>query len=302
MGYPGVSPPHHLRWTSGSFEQERRRNRSVQSQLDLHCRRLAAKVINSQIITKLSPVFAPTQLGVGVSGGIEAAVHAVHRYMQNIPSTHAIIKLDFKNAFNTIRRDAVLEASKIAIPEAYPFIHSGYASPSTLRLGSDIIPSPRKGCNKGIPSDLFSFAWLCTPYSSTVHWIEGGVPRWRHAWWWSEAASTWIVKFRAGAELKLGLTYEWQQMWNNHRFNNHLTCSIFKLWACGHWGRQHSSAPPLSPSSATDVAPKFSLGDALKLALSRLRLLHKHDTLVILRHSFSLPSLLHYSTKLILWR
>ena len=107
-------------------------------------RRLAAKVINSEIITKLSPVFAPTQIGVGVSGGVEAAVHAVRRYMQNLPSTHAIIKLDFKNAFNTIRRDAVLEASKIAIPEAYPFIYSGYASSSTLHLGSDIIHSSRR--------------------------------------------------------------------------------------------------------------------------------------------------------------
>ena len=49
---------------------------------------------------------------------------------------------------------------------------------------------------------------------------------------------------------------------------------------------------PLSPSSATDVALSSRL-DAFKLALSRLRLLYKHDALVILRHSFSLPSLLH---------
>jgi hypothetical protein len=78
---------------------------------------LAAKLVNQYAITKLSSLIAPVQLGVGVPGGVEAAVHATRRYLQHLPPNNAIVKLDFRNAFNTIRRDAILEASHTALPE-----------------------------------------------------------------------------------------------------------------------------------------------------------------------------------------
>ena len=54
--------------------------------------------------------FAPIQLGVGVIGGCQSAVHATRRFMESMPNEFVIAKLDFTNAFNNLRRDAMLEA------------------------------------------------------------------------------------------------------------------------------------------------------------------------------------------------
>ena len=40
-------------------------------------------------------LFSPIQLGVGVPGGREAAVHAARRYAEDMSDDHVIVKLDF---------------------------------------------------------------------------------------------------------------------------------------------------------------------------------------------------------------
>jgi len=44
---------------------------------------------------KLAPLLSPRQLGVGVAGGCEAAVHSARRYLQNLEPDHIMVKLDF---------------------------------------------------------------------------------------------------------------------------------------------------------------------------------------------------------------
>ena len=41
----------------------------------------------------------PIQIGVGVSGGAEAVVHATRRLMSSLTDNHVFAKLDFSNAF-----------------------------------------------------------------------------------------------------------------------------------------------------------------------------------------------------------
>ena len=41
-----------------------------------------------------------------------------------MPDDHVIVKLDFANAYNSVRRDAVLETVADKMPELYPFTHS----------------------------------------------------------------------------------------------------------------------------------------------------------------------------------
>jgi len=67
-------------------------------------RRLAAKCANNHVIEKRSKALQPQQLGVGVAGGAEAAVHAVRRLVSNLPKDNVVVKLDFSNAFNCIRQ------------------------------------------------------------------------------------------------------------------------------------------------------------------------------------------------------
>ena len=61
-------------------------------------RRIAAKYVNSLGIRKMSSYLSPIQLGVGASGGTEAAVHSLRRYVNTMGDDDIIVKLDFANA------------------------------------------------------------------------------------------------------------------------------------------------------------------------------------------------------------
>ncbi len=80
----------------------------------------------------MANLLSPRQLGFGVRGGAEGAVHATRKYLHNLPSSHALLKLDFRNAFNSVRRDKVLEAVRDLAPGIYPLVHSAYSSPTSL--------------------------------------------------------------------------------------------------------------------------------------------------------------------------
>jgi len=58
--------------------------------------------------------------GVGVFGGAEAMVHAT---CASSP-WQAVVKLDFINAFNTVRRDSMLETVAQDLPELFTYVSS----------------------------------------------------------------------------------------------------------------------------------------------------------------------------------
>ena len=64
------------------------------------CRRLTAKCAIAHAIETLADYFNPLQVGVGVAGGCEAAVHVTRRFLSTMPADNIIVKLDFSNAFN----------------------------------------------------------------------------------------------------------------------------------------------------------------------------------------------------------
>ena len=84
----------------------------------------------------------PIQVGVGVvSGCAESATHAMRCLVTNLPRDHVVVKFDFSNAYNTIRRDTVLDSVAYKIPELYRFIHASlYLSPK-LSYNTYIIES-----------------------------------------------------------------------------------------------------------------------------------------------------------------
>ena len=53
-------------------------------------------------------------------------------YLQNLSPTKALLKLDFRNAFNSIRRDKMLRPMQECVPRLLQFVNSAYSSPSTL--------------------------------------------------------------------------------------------------------------------------------------------------------------------------
>ena len=89
-------------------------------------------------------------MGVGVEKGAEICVHAIRSFVCD-PSTEDLIlfKVDFRNAFNTARRDKILEAVKINSPQDYAYVWQAYGKPSNLYFGEDIIIKSQEGVQQG---------------------------------------------------------------------------------------------------------------------------------------------------------
>ena len=113
-------------------------------------RRLVAKVAGSKVMEEMGDLLAPQQLGFGVKGGAEAAVHALRLYLCDPNPGKAVLKLDFQNAFNSICRDKMLDAVREHVPELHPFIHSAYSLPSSLFWSDKTIQSA-EGVQQGDP-------------------------------------------------------------------------------------------------------------------------------------------------------
>ena len=65
---------------------------------------------------ELTSLLAPRQLGFDIKVGAETAVHAARMYAGDLDDNHWITKLDFKNDFNSLRRDKMLLAMRELAP------------------------------------------------------------------------------------------------------------------------------------------------------------------------------------------
>ena len=114
-------------------------------------RRLAAKIIAFETRKFCEIELRPNQVGVGTPKGAEAAVHALRSYLEN-PSTanKVLLKIDFKNAYNTIRRDVILNLVKQKLPKVYNFAHQCYSKSTNLIFDSEVLLS-QEGVQQGDP-------------------------------------------------------------------------------------------------------------------------------------------------------
>ena len=89
----------------------------------------------------MGTLLSPVQLGYVTPLGAEVAAHSARLYLANLHPERVILKLDFKNAFNSIRRDKMLQTAKLHTPELFPFICSCYSTSSSLYFHDTIISS-----------------------------------------------------------------------------------------------------------------------------------------------------------------
>ena len=106
-------------------------------------RRLAAKTACLCLGSELRLFFRPVQLGFGTSGGCEAAVHAAHQFLSSSTHSHPLVllKVDSRNAFNSVRRDCFLHAVREKVSCLFPFVWLAYRTSAHLFFGDSIIPS-----------------------------------------------------------------------------------------------------------------------------------------------------------------
>ena len=125
-------------------------------------RRLTAKAAAFSLKAELQPKLYPYQLGVSIPGGAEAIVHSGRSFCNSkILSSDpvAFLKIDFENAFNSIRRDAFLRTIKKELGCLYPFLFQCYSEINFLIFNNHILDSA-EGIQQGDPLGPLCFS-LC---------------------------------------------------------------------------------------------------------------------------------------------
>ena len=253
-------------------------------------RRLVAKVASRMVRDEMEPLLSPKQLGYGVKGGAEAAVHATRSFLTSLAVGRAVVKLDFQNAFNSIHRDKMLEATRALAPEIFPFVYSSYSSHSHL-LWDDRLILSAEGVQQGDPLGPLLFcltlhhhcqclsADLCVSYLDDV--MIGGSCT-------DILQDLEVVKSAEDIGLTLNLL-KCEIITQDHTTFETILTSI-------------PGAQRVEPAYATLLGSPLGDGscisraiaekiDALKRVGEKFEVLSAHDALCLLRNSFSIPKL-----------
>ena len=253
-------------------------------------RRLVAKAATQVLRDRMASLLSPVQLGFGVPHGAEAAVRATRLYLNNLPPDYVLLKLDFANAFNTIRRDKMLESVKEFAPEIFPFVHSCYSDMSYLRFGSTDLHS-LEGIQQGDP--LGPLLFCLTIHSLTVQlkselkifYLDDGTI--------GGAQSSVLADLKnvecIARQLGLLLNYNKTEIICSKESGTQLLSYAPVL-------RKPKDADllgtPLGDMPCIDNA-LFDKVSKLKILGDRLGHLYKQDALLLIRSAFSMPKILY---------
>lgn len=133
-------------------------------------RRLTAKILLLRIRGAAAAYLNPRQLGFATKGGCEIAIHSARTYLAEGKDA-VMVKIDFKNAFNSHRRDTMLKEVHRLFPEIYPMVAQTYLQPLPISFGDTVIES-RTGCQQG---DVFSPLLFCLVVHRTLESLQSEV-------------------------------------------------------------------------------------------------------------------------------
>lgn len=228
---------------------------------------------------------------MGVAGGAEAAIHATRRYVSSMPDNHVIVKLDFANAFNTLRRDCLLEAVAREIPELYRFAHAAYSTEPILQYGNEILRSC-EGTQQGDPLGPLEFCITIHPlltrlrselrFSFLDDLTLGGEAD-------TVARDVELIDMEAAA---MGLKLNKNKCELFSKSGQIQTQTAFAGFASLPVNSMRLLGSPVMPGPEVTVALNEKT-EALRRAVSRLALLQSQDALTLLRYSLSIPKLLY---------
>ena len=246
------------------------------------------------MINNISQTLLPRQLGVGVKGGLEAAVHTTRRYFElnKDDNSKIAVKLDFKNAFNSVRRDTTLAIIAKVAPSIYNFCKNVYSIQPVLNFHSNEIRSAT-GMQQGDPlgSLLFCLAIqpildrLCSEliigYLDDVT-LGGNVETVREDFE--------LIKLEGE---RLGLKLNISKCEVNTRINCNLDiANSFPGFQIIDIRDAQLLGSPILSDRGLDVALDDKC-NKLQNMLGRLKHLSAHHSLVIIRHCISVPTVMH---------
>lgn len=143
--------------------------------IGLSIRRLVSKLACKHAEEAIGTYFGNKQLGFNVKQGCEGAVYATRTYVANAKGTRKVLlKIDYKNAFNSSERDNMLNGVKLKTPQLYKYFWQCYSEPTLLSYDSSIIESS-VGAQQGDPAGGFLFSLSIHP---VIEEIESDLNLW----------------------------------------------------------------------------------------------------------------------------
>ena len=132
-------------------------------------RRLASKVCNTSVKGAATDYLQPHQLGVGISDGAPLIVHAAQAVIDQFQadSSIALLKVDFRNAFNTISRQQFLSQTRQFFPSISRWVESCYCTANPLSFGSFALQCS-SGVQQGDPLGPLLFSLALHPILSKI--------------------------------------------------------------------------------------------------------------------------------------
>lgn len=261
-------------------------------------RRLAGKIVNQRVMTAMGALVRPAQLGYGTRGGCEAAVHGTRSFMLAEEETTVLLKMDFRNAFNTVHREVMLRSVRIHLPDYYRFVWQMYRYPSQLSFGDFVLQS-QAGVQQGDP--LAPLLFCLVTRDLTVSMVSP-----LNTWYLDDATVGGSVK-DVEADLRLVM---------DRGREIGLELNLAKCEAFVYGGDEKSRLTAIARMS--NVAPTIGLPtraslrllgspllpegvanaleektETLRLLTSRLAELHAHQALYLLKNCLSAPKVMY---------
>ena len=256
-------------------------------------RRLVAKCASSAIRDEMGSHLAPLQLGFGTCLGAEAAVHASRHFVHNLQTGHLLLKVDIRNAFNCLRRDKMLQSVLCQVPSLYRLVHSAYNQPSLLFFGNNIIESA-EGVQQGDPLGPLLF-------SLTIHQLILSLKSDLRLFYLDDGTiggslDDVIADLKrielVGKDLGLVLNHSKSEVICADNDTKHSILEVSPHLQYVDPSDACLLGAPIGGERSI-IAVLTSKKKSLELLGERLKLLHSHDALCLLRNAFLLPKILY---------